>query len=97
VRDRDLVARWGGEEFVLLFAETGLEGAATIAEKVRASVESLVVLDGDEPVPVTMTFGLAEATAGETIEAVAARADAALYAGKRAGRNQVALADAGEV
>ncbi|MEZ5312678.1 MAG: two-component regulator propeller domain-containing protein [Thermoanaerobaculia bacterium] len=89
LRERDLPVRWGGEEFMVLLPETDLAGAATIAEKLRATFESIRVLYGSVEVPVTVTIGVAEAAASETIERLAARADSALYAGKRNGRNRV--------
>jgi GGDEF domain-containing protein len=61
----DRVARWGGEEFILLLPETNLEGAALLAERLRASVASTRFEFGDESLGVTMTFGIAAYRRGE--------------------------------
>lgn len=87
----DVVARFGGEEFVLLLPETGLAGARILAERIRkAFEESLVDTDGG-PVSFTASFGVEEfRTALDTgVETVLKRADDALYRAKAAGRNRV--------
>jgi len=89
LRERDVAARWGSEEFVLLLPETDLDGARTLAEKVRSRIASLRVVHGDRELEVTCTLGLSEADLGDSIDALAARADAALVAGKSAGGDRV--------
>jgi diguanylate cyclase (GGDEF)-like protein/PAS domain S-box-containing protein len=95
-RPADLVARYGGEEIVLLLPETPAAGAAAVAEQVRATVEGLGLPHaGNDPAGVvTASLGAATAIPGaeEAPEALLAAADAALYRAKRAGRNQVAVA-----
>jgi len=83
VRDCDLVARFGGEEFVLLMPQTELHAACSLTERIRASVQQLL--------PVTVSVGLAAAADDDTPEHLIARADAALYQAKGAGRNRVCL------
>lgn len=89
VRSVDIAGRWGGEEFVVICPETGEEGAAEVAEKLRKAIEAT-----DFPVIGTKTasFGIAEYKKGESIEAAMHRADQALYSAKQQGRNRVELA-----
>ncbi|MFP5223812.1 MAG: diguanylate cyclase [Acidobacteriota bacterium] len=91
VRQTDIVARWGGEEFALLMPETDEEGARLMAGRLREILRELLPLDGRE-VRVTASFGVAELNAGgrsESFEKLAARADACLYRAKREGRDRV--------
>jgi diguanylate cyclase (GGDEF)-like protein/PAS domain S-box-containing protein len=89
-RDSDLVARYGGEEFVVLMPEAGAKAAAAWAERVRAIQEK--ALEPPQRSPTTATFGVVEYLPGETAESLLRRVDAALYAGKAAGRNRVQVA-----
>jgi two-component system cell cycle response regulator len=90
VRTCDVVARWGGEEFVLLLPSTGLEGAEQMAERIRAELENLQILDGGhEVIPVTASFGVAMYMGNETLEQLIDRADRAMYLAKSGGRNRV--------
>jgi two-component system cell cycle response regulator len=91
VRGIDLVARYGGEEFVVVMPETDAAFAASVAERLRQDVES-TPFEGQagEQFPVTVSIGLAEwGGMADTAEALFKRADQALYAAKRAGRNRV--------
>lgn len=92
VRQMDLVARWGGEEFLVLLPGSDLTESVVVAERLRAQVAALVSTSPKGPVPVTMTFGLALMKPGESGEQLIARADQALYEGKQAGRNRVIVA-----
>jgi two-component system cell cycle response regulator len=90
VRACDVVARWGGEEFVIALPSTPIEGAIEVAERLRRQVAALKVLDpAGELVPVTASFGVAALTAPEALEALIDRADRAMYSAKSAGRNCV--------
>ncbi len=94
VRESDFAARYGGEEFALILPETGLEGGAVVAEKVREAVESLAFTPpGDEnadPVRVTISIGLASFPGyGENAKEIVQRADQALYHVKLQGGNKV--------
>jgi diguanylate cyclase (GGDEF)-like protein len=93
VRNMDELARWGGEEFMILLPETSSEGAAQVAEKLRVAIENYQFEYDGQKLSVTMTFGVATIRNGETLEACIARADAALYKGKESGRNQVSPDD----
>ncbi|WP_187275970.1 sensor domain-containing diguanylate cyclase [Parahaliea aestuarii] len=91
IRDVDKLARWGGEEFILLLPETEPEGAAVLAGKLRERIAgNLFEYDGQR-LGVTMTFGVSEFRRGESLESCIARADAALYRGKGEGRDRVVL------
>jgi len=84
VREADLFARWGGEEFVLLLRNAGCEEGYGVAEKIRSLLEEEVF---DEVGCVTCSIGITEVTSEDTIESAIERADSALYAAKDAGRN----------
>lgn len=96
VRDVDLSARYGGEEFVILLPETALEGAVQIAERLRLAVSTAPVTlaepSAGQAVTVTVSIGVAEASAPESGEALISRADAAMYRAKEGGRNRVVAA-----
>jgi diguanylate cyclase (GGDEF)-like protein len=89
VRNMDKLARWGGEEFILLLPEISSEDAAHVAEKLRVIIENQRFEYDGLQLSVTMTFGVSTLREGETLEAGIARADTALYRGKDAGRNRV--------
>lgn len=94
VRSVDLVARFGGEEFVVVMPETSLAGAAIVAERLRAAIaEEAFSLASGTPVPVTISIGVAAAMDGDTgVDGLLKRADDALYAAKNGGRDRVSLA-----
>lgn len=90
VRTCDVVARWGGEEFVLALPSTGLSGALEVAERARRELEqSTIVTQAGVTVPVTASFGVAELQLGESIDTLIDRADRAMYEAKSSGRNRV--------
>lgn len=91
LRSCDVVARWGGEEFVIALPSTPLAGAVEVAERARLELESSNILDTrKERVPVTASLGVAQLHEDEIIEQLVDRADRAMYAAKSAGRNRVA-------
>lgn len=85
VREADLFARWGGEEFVLLLRETMCDQAYIVCEKIRQSVEKHRFAEG---IQVTCSIGMTEINANDTLQSGIGRADDALYEAKRSGRNQ---------
>jgi diguanylate cyclase (GGDEF)-like protein len=89
-RPADLAARYGGEEFLLVLAETNLDGAHRIAETIRQAVAQQTML-GSPQFSVTVSIGVGSTSlaGADTLEALLAQADAALYCAKRSGRNQV--------
>jgi diguanylate cyclase (GGDEF)-like protein len=88
-RSTDTVARWGGEEFVLLLPETDLAAAQIVAEKCRIAIQAQKSVSAQGQCAVTITLGVSLICPGDTPEAAIARADAALYQGKAGGRNRV--------
>ena len=89
VREVDVAARWGGEEFAVVLPGTDLVGAANLAERIRGELERRVVIGpGGEEFSCTASFGVA-AFAGDDQAGLLAAADAALYRAKRAGKNCV--------
>lgn len=90
LREVDLIARFGGEEFILLLIETPVEQAMPIAERLKQLVELHPIHAYDERLTQTITIGAAGFPEdAQTLEDLIERADQALYAGKRAGRNRV--------
>lgn len=91
VRKTDLVARFGGEEFVVLMPETGPRDALRVAEALRLTVGQAEFHSHNQRVSITISCGLAAFRAGDGIESVFARADAALYVAKQGGRNRCVM------
>ncbi|RZM37124.1 MAG: GGDEF domain-containing protein [Sphingomonas sp.] len=89
LRATDILGRTGGEEFALLMPQTALQGARGLADLLRQALSDLVVTVEAGQIRVTASFGVAQLRAGEDYDALYARADAALYAAKDSGRNQV--------
>ncbi|BAN36244.1 diguanylate cyclase [Sulfuricella denitrificans skB26] len=90
VREIDIVARIGGEEFAFVLPETCLEDATIMAERLRAEIENLVVTNNEHQIKITASFGLVACEDGNIgIDALLANADEALYIAKRNGRNQI--------
>ncbi|QKK94646.1 diguanylate cyclase [Pseudomonas sp. 13159349] len=92
LRSHDFIARFGGEEFVLLLPQTSPAAAAQIAEMLRATVEACPFHFKGERVVITTSIGLGAFRPGERGDQVLKRADAALYRAKESGRNRVELA-----
>ncbi len=86
VRNTDIFARWGGEEFVILFIETSLDNAVQSANKLREHISSLKHKTAGG---ITASFGLTEYRDGDTLESLFNRCDEALYIAKENGRNRV--------
>jgi diguanylate cyclase (GGDEF)-like protein len=103
IRSADTLARFGGEEFVVLASQPTEKGLQRLAERIRARVESEVIEFEGKRVPVTVSVGAAIAVPGRRDESIAATliesADQAMYEAKQGGRNQVrmrVLTDAAE-
>jgi diguanylate cyclase (GGDEF)-like protein len=95
VRGSDLLARVGGEEFVLVMLDTPLPAAQALLERLRLHLQDMPMrlADGGE-LPLTVSIGLSALVIGDSAEDLLTRADLALYAAKRAGRNRLSLQSA---
>lgn len=92
IRATDVLARWGGEEFLLMLVGTTPEQGARLLERLREAVEAMSVpLEGGGTLRVTVSIGAAMLRADEPCEALLKRSDDALYRAKREGRNSVVL------
>jgi len=89
VRHSDTACRYGGEEFLVLLPETNLDGAITLAEKIRETAASRIFGDAARAFNLTLSAGAAMLTETESGNDMIARADIALYHAKARGRNRV--------
>jgi len=92
LRREDFVARYGGEEFVVVIPDSTMHNAELRAERVRQSLSELDIESGKGKLHITVSIGLASLASGDTGHSWLARADAALYEAKSAGRNCVRVA-----
>lgn len=96
VRDSDVIARFGGEEFVVLLDRSDGPGARILAERLRVRIEETTIPWAAQPFSMTISVGCATLQEGDRdIDDIIARADMALYAAKNGGRNRVVLATDG--
>jgi diguanylate cyclase (GGDEF)-like protein len=88
IREQDKLARWGGEEFLILLPNTDLKGALEIANKLKNAISAYPI---GQPlgIDVSVTGGVAQVNSDDTFETLFKRADDALYQGKEAGRNRI--------
>ncbi|MGE4292345.1 MAG: diguanylate cyclase [Desulfovibrio sp.] len=91
IRPTDLVARWGGDEFIVL-AESGLEGAEEVAERIRRGVDEARLVS-PMVCHLTVSLGVAEYQEGESLDHLTSRADEALYRAKQTGRNRISKSE----
>jgi diguanylate cyclase (GGDEF)-like protein/PAS domain S-box-containing protein len=94
LRKSDILGRYGGDEFMIILPETSLEGAQSLAEKVRAAVEGLELeLPGNKRTGLlTLSIGVASCCMPEdNLDTLVSLADAALYSSKEAGRNRISV------
>ncbi len=92
LRPNDFIARFGGEEFVLVMPDSSLADALAAGEVLRSAIEACPFHFKGEPVTITVSMGVAQFQPGERSDLALKRADAALYRAKAAGRNQVQAA-----
>lgn len=86
LRNTDILARWGGEEFIIISTETSLPNAAIAAERLRASIEKHIF---SKSIKITASFGLADMENEDSADSLLLRADKMLYLSKTEGRNKV--------
>lgn len=92
IRDRDCLARWGGEEFLLLLPDTDRDRGRAIADALQSRIAADTFKAADERVVVSLSFGVAQHRAGASLDAGLRAADQAMLLGKRDGRNRVRVA-----
>jgi len=91
IKGKDIAARFGGEEFILVLPETPLKGAFVLAEQIRLSLKKMIwkTKDTGKTIgPITISLGIAQYKGGEPLDDTIKRADDALYQAKNSGRNQ---------
>ncbi len=88
VRETDFVARYGGEEFIMLFINTSVMDALAKADSIREAIAGAPFRYGDKPLRITLSCGLSQLRAIDTVDQLFERADQALYAAKQGGRNR---------
>jgi two-component system cell cycle response regulator len=92
-RKSDLLARWGGEEFIIVLSGADEERGLIAAERYRNAIERFEILDGrGDRIPITASMGLARMEPAEQADSFVDRADRAMYGAKTAGRNQIVVA-----
>lgn len=91
LRSGDRVFRFGGEEFVVLLSNTNLDGAFHLAERIRETIASHVLVFDMSIVKMTASFGISILLDDDTPDSFVRRADSAMYTAKKNGRNQVAI------
>jgi len=92
LRPHDAVARFGGEEFIVIMPETELEEATEVLTRLQRELTKQLFLQGSEHVLITFSAGVVQVQAGESMEQIIERADQAMYSAKRAGKNRVVAA-----
>jgi diguanylate cyclase (GGDEF)-like protein len=93
VRGMDIVARYGGEEMIILLRGSSLKDGLGIAEKVRRNTESCIVRDEKSSYKVTISVGISTFRPDDTVDTIVKRADDGLYKAKEGGRNRVATVE----
>jgi len=93
IRNTDFIARWGGEEFIILLIDTQLQDAQLIAEQLRKTIESNTYLLEHAKKKVTISLGVTQARDNDDANALFKRVDNALYQAKRTGKNCAVMSE----
>jgi len=96
LRPHDTIARWGGEEFIIIIANTDFKLLSSIAERIRKFIEKSWLTIEEQNLRVTVTMGARMAKPGEDLDALVKKTDALMYEGKNTGRNKVVLEESRE-
>jgi len=96
VRETDIVARYGGEEMVILLKRITLKDSFVVAEKIRTALDTHSFTDGQNTFRVTVSIGVASFQPGDNVDTIIKRADEALYKAKQTGRNKVCTVETEE-
>jgi len=91
LRQVDLIARYGGDEFLALLSETDLTDAHLIADRLRSKISQMAIPAGDIVIKITLSAGVATVEANDDLQKLIERADRALYRAKQSGKNQVVV------
>jgi len=87
IREQDIAVRWGGEEFLILLPHTNIDGAATVANKIKTNIEEHLFTELS--LKITASFGVSELGTDDTDESLILRTDKFLYEAKNSGKNKV--------
>lgn len=90
IRQTDVAARWGGEEFLILLPNTSLLQALTLAERLRSEVSQTEFRFAEKRLPVTISAGICSIAKASSVDELLKQADVHLYSAKEAGRNRIA-------
>jgi diguanylate cyclase (GGDEF)-like protein len=88
IKVRDVVGRWGGEEFIILLPDTDIDDAHTVAEHLRTAVSETPFATSVGEFSLTLTMGVTDLSAASSVDQAVRRADEAMYRGKAAGKNR---------
>lgn len=91
LRQADIVARWGGEEFLIMLPETGIEAAQHLAERLRMAIEALRLGTEEQLPALTASLGVASSNGHDSLDKLISEADKLLYASKQGGRNRISI------
>ena len=89
LREKDVIARWGGEEFLILLPGLTIEDAHDIGERIRKSIENIVFSFDDKLISITVSIGLSQKQKEKNIEHIISQADQHMYEAKSKGRNTI--------